>query len=132
MPTILSAKESQVLLAGPTGGAGAPIEGLQAITYRVDRSRVDIPGIGTDERIGVDFGLKQVAGALTVKSTSDALNAILANNDTFQLTANLKRGDLLKTVAFDECFLDDKQVSLDANGVVVTTYSFTATRVREA
>ncbi|HEY1294519.1 MAG TPA: hypothetical protein VGJ60_15690 [Chloroflexota bacterium] len=132
MPTILSARESQVLLTGPAGGAGAPIEGLQAITFRVNRSRSDIAGVGTDERIGVDFGLKLVTGALTVKSTNETLDGILTNNQTFQLTANLKRGDLLKTVAFDECFLDDKQVSLDANGVVVTIYSFTATRVREA
>jgi hypothetical protein len=132
MPTILSARESQVLLAGPTGGAGAPIEGLQAITYRVNRSRSDIAAIGTDERIGVNFGLKLVVGALTVKSTSESLDAMLANNDTFQLTANLKKGDLLKTVAFDQCYLDDKQVGLDSNGVVVTTYTFTATRVREA
>jgi hypothetical protein len=132
MPTILSARESQVLLAGPTGGAGAPIEGLQAITYRVNRSRSDVAAIGTDERIGVDFGLKLVIGALTVKSTSESLDAMLANNDTFQLTANLKKGDLLKTVAFDQCYLDDKQVGLDSNGVVVTTYTFTATRVREA
>jgi hypothetical protein len=132
MPTILSARESQVLLSGASGGAGAPIEGLQAITYRVIRSRSDIAGMGTDERIGVDFGLKVVLGALTVKSTNEGLDAILSKNEAFQLTANLKRGELLKTVAFDECFLDDKQVSLDANGVVVTTYSFTATRVREA
>ncbi|SRR6266545_6541118 len=132
MPTILSARESQVLLAGPTGGAGAPIEGLQAITYRVNRSRSDIAGIGTDERIGVDFGLKLVIGALTVKSTNQALDTMLTNNDTFQLTANLKKGDLLKTVSFDACYLDDKQVALDSNGVVVTTYTFSATRVREA
>jgi hypothetical protein len=132
MPTILSARESQVLLAGPTGGAGAPIEGLQAITYRVNRSRSDIAGIGTDERIGVDFGLKLVIGALTVKSTNQALDTMLTNNDTFQLTANLKKGDLLKTVSFDGCYLDDKQVALDSNGVVVTTYTFSATRVREA
>ena len=71
-------------------------------------------------------------GALTVKSTNDTLNTILANNDTFQITANLKKGELTKTVAFDECYLDDKQVGLDANGVLVTTYAFTATRVREA
>ncbi len=132
MPTILSASESQVLLSGPNGGAGAPIEGLQAITFRVIRSRQDIPGIGTDERIGVDFGLKIVAGSLTVKSTSEALDAILNNNDTFQLTANLKKGDLLKTVAFDECYLDDKQVMLNLEGVAVTSYTFTATRMRDA
>lgn len=131
MPTILSAKESQVLLAGPDGDAGAPIEGLQSITYTVDRNRQDIGAIGTDERVGVDFGLKVVAGTLTVKSTNDALNAILGNNDTFQITANLRKGDLTKTVAFDECYMDDKRVGLDANGVLVTTYTFSATRVRE-
>jgi hypothetical protein len=132
MPTILSANESQVLLAGPNGDAGAPIEGLQAITFRVIRSRQDIPSIGSDERIGVDFGLKVVVGSLTVKSTSEALDAILNNNDTFQLTANLKKGDLLKTVAFDECYIDEKQVMLNLEGVAVTSYTFTATRVREA
>ncbi len=131
MPTILSAKESQVLLAGPNGGAGEPIEGLQAITYQVDRGRENVTAIGTDERIGVDFGLKLVTGNLTVKSTSDALNAILDNNDAFQITANLRKDDLAKTVAFDECYLDGKQVGLGANGVLVTTYDFSATRVRE-
>jgi hypothetical protein len=131
MPTILSAKESQVLLAGPEGGAGAPIEGLQAISFRVNRSRQDIAAIGSDERIGVDFGLKLVVGTLTVRSTSTALDSILDKTDTFQITANLKKGDLTRTVAFDQCYLDDKQVGLDANGVVVSTYTFTATRVRE-
>ena len=75
MPTILSAKESQVLLAGPEGGAGAPIEGLQAISFRVNRSRQDIAAIGSDERIGVDFGLKLVVGTLTVRSTSTTLDS---------------------------------------------------------
>ena len=82
-------------------------------------------------RDGVDFGLRLVNGSLTVKSTSQDLNAILTNNDTFQITANLKKGELTKTVAFDECYLDGKQAGLDANGVMVTTYAFTATRVRE-
>ena len=56
---------------------------------------------------------------------------MLDKNDTFQITANLKKGDLTRTVAFDQCYLDDKQVALDANGVVVSTYTFTATRIRE-
>lgn len=131
MPTILSAKESQVLLAGPDGGAGAPIEGLQAISFRINRSRQDIAAIGSDERIGVDFGLKLVVGSLTVRSTSTTLDSILDKNDTFQITANLKKGDLTRTVAFDQCYMDDKQVSLDANGVLVSIYTFTATRIRE-
>lgn len=131
MPTILSAKQSQVLLSGPDGDAGAPIEGLQAITYKVDHGRQDIAAIGTDLRIGVDFGLRVVNGTLTVKSTSTAFNKLLGNNDTFQITANLKKGELTKTVAFDGCYLDGKQVGLAADGVLVTTYTFTATRVRE-
>ena len=39
MPTILSAKESQVMLAGADGGAGQPIEGLQAINFKIDLYR---------------------------------------------------------------------------------------------
>ena len=70
MPTILSAKESRVLVAGPDGGAGEPVEGLQAITYKVDRGRQDVPAIGTDERIAVDFGLMKVVGALTTAPAS--------------------------------------------------------------
>ena len=131
MPTILSARQSEVLLAAAEGDAGTPIEGLQAVNFKIDRSRQDIAAIGTDERIGVDFGLKLVVGTLTVKSTSDALNRILDGNETFQITANLRKGDLTRTVAFDQCYLDGKQVGVDANGVLVTTYTFTATRVRE-
>lgn len=131
MPTILSAKESQVLVAGADEGAGEPIEGLQAISYKVDHSRQDIGAIGSDERIGVDFGLKRISGSVAVRSTSDALNNILAKKSSFQITANLRKGDLTKTVAFDNCFLDGKYVDLEENGVVVTTYFFTASSVRD-
>ncbi len=131
MPTILSAKESQVMLAGADGGAGQPIEGLQAINFKIDRGRHDILAVGTDERIGVDFGRKSVFGSLVVKSTSDSLNTILQNNTVFQLVANLKNGDLTRTVAFDQCYLDGKQLGLDENSVAVTTYLFSATRIRE-
>jgi hypothetical protein len=125
MATILSANRSEVTLDGES------IEGLQAITYKVDRSREDIPAIGTDERIGVDFGLKLVTGTLTVKSTNDTLNNNLASNTAFQIVANLRKGDLEKVVTFNECYLDDKQVGLDTNGVLVTTYTFTATSILE-
>ena len=131
MPTILSAKESQVMLAGADGGAGQPIEGLQAINFKIDRGRHDILAVGTDERIGVDFGRKTVTGSLVVKSTSDALNKILNDNTVFQLVANLKNGDLARTIAFDQCYLDGKQLALDENAVALTTYQFTATRIRE-
>ena len=114
MPTILSAKQSQVLLAGADGGSGAPVEGLQAITYKVDHSRQDVAAIGTDERIGVDFGLRLVTGTLKVKSTNNELNTFLDTNGSFQITANLKKGELTRTVAFDQCYLDGKQMGFMA------------------
>jgi hypothetical protein len=135
MPTILSANSSNVLLDGE------PIEGLQAITYKVVKNREDVPAIGTDERIDVSFGLKVVNGALKIKSTNATLNGHLASNTSFQIVANLNKGttapsggitsETSQTVTFDECFIDDKDFGLDANGVVMTTYTFTATRVTE-
>ncbi|MGD2088495.1 MAG: hypothetical protein PVH61_20125 [Candidatus Aminicenantes bacterium] len=129
MPTILAASRSSVLLDGE------PIEGLQSLTYKVKKNREDIPAIGTDERIDVSFGLKIVEGTLKVKSTNIVLNGHLAENSKFQVVANLKKelgiSQTTQSVTFDDCFLDDKEFGIDANGVAVTTYFFTATRVRE-
>jgi hypothetical protein len=48
------------------------------------------------------------------------------------MVAELKQGETtVKTITFDECFLDDKSFELTANGVGITVYNFTATRVRE-
>ena len=129
MPTILAASRSSVLLDGE------PIEGLQSLTYKVVKNREDIAAIGTDERIDVSFGLKVVQGSLKIKSTNVTLNNHLANNTKFQVAANLKKelgiSQATQSVTFDDCFLDDKEFGIDANGVAVTTYFFTATRVRE-
>lgn len=129
MPNVLTATRSSVLLDGES------IEGLQAITYQEIKHQEDIPAIGTDERIDVSFGLKVVQGTLTVKSTNPTLNEHLANNTAFQIVANLKKElgmtQAVQTVTFDDCYLEDKDFGLDANGVAVTTYAFTATRVRE-
>jgi hypothetical protein len=129
MPTILAATRSSVLLDGEA------IEGLQSLTYRVVKNQEDIAAIGTDERIDVSFGLKTVEGALKVKSTNAVLNKHLSENTSFQIVATLKKElgitQATQTVTFDECFMDDKDFGIDANGVAVTTYSFTATRVRE-
>ena len=129
MPTILAATRSSVLLDGE------PIEGLQSLTYKVLKNREDIPAIGTDERVDVSFGLKTVEGTLKVKSTNSVLNEHLANNTRFQIVANLKKElgitQATQSVTFDDCFLDDKDFGIDASGVAVTTYSLTATRVRE-
>jgi len=125
MATILSANASSVLLDNE------PIEGLQEITYKVNKSRQDVPALGTDERISVDFGLKIVTGTLKVKSDNPTLDTHLADNTAFQIVANLKKGEALRTVSFDECYLDDKSFELGANDVASTAYTFTATRVRE-
>ena len=129
MPTILAANRSSVLLDSE------PIEGLQSLTYKVKKNREDVAAIGTDERIDVSFGLKIVEGTLKVKSTNPVLNKHLADNTTFQVVANLKKElgvtKATQTVAFDDCFLDDKDFGIDTNGVAVTTYYFTAKRVRE-
>jgi hypothetical protein len=129
MPTILAATRSSVLLDGEA------IEGLQSLTYRVVKNQEDIAAIGTDERIDVSFGLKTVEGALKVKSTNAVLNKHLSENTSFQIVANLKKELGItkgtQTVTFDECFMEDNDFGIDANGIAVTTYSFTATRVRE-
>lgn len=126
---IYTANSSNVLLDGE------PIEGLQSITYKVSRNRQDVAAVGTDERIDVLFGLKIVSGKIEVKSTNPILDGHLEANTAFQIVANLKKELGLtaaeRTVTFDECFLDDKDFGIDTNGVAVTTYLFTATRVRE-
>jgi hypothetical protein len=129
MPNVLTATRSSVLLDGEA------IEGLQSITYQALKNQEDIPAIGTDERIDVSFGLKVVRGTLKVKSTNLTLNTHLADNTPFQIVANLKKElgmtQAVQTVTFDDCYLENKDFGLDANGVAVTTYTFTATRVRE-
>lgn len=125
MATILSANASSVMLDDEV------IEGLQEITYKLNKSRQDVPAIGTDERIGVDFGLKIVTGTLKVKSDNATLDTHLTDNTVFQIVANLKKGEALRTVTFDECYLDDKNFELGTSDVASAVYTFTATRVRE-
>jgi len=79
----------------------------------------------------VDFGLKIVTGTLKVKSDNATLDTHLADNTVFQIVANLKKGEALRTVTFDECYLDDKNFELGTSDVASAVYTFTATRVRE-
>lgn len=129
MPTVLAATNSSVLVDGES------IEGLQSITYETVKNQQDVAAIGTDERIDVSFGLKVVNGAMRVKSTSLKLNELMTSNAAFQIVANLKKdlgmSQSKQTLAFDDCFIADRDFGLDASGVAVTTYTFTATRVRE-
>jgi hypothetical protein len=129
-PVLMSANVSNVKVDGEV------IPGLQAIEYKIVRNRQNVHNIGIDERIGVDYGPMYVTGTLRVRSTYPKLDTLLikgvADVKGFQLVVELKKlGQAIKTLSFDDCYLEGKNFSLDANGVAVSDYSFTATRVRE-
>jgi hypothetical protein len=122
---------------------GEAVSGLQSITYRIVRNRQNIHRIGSDERLGVDYGPMYVEGTLTVRSTYPKLDSILVKGQVdvipFQLVIDLKSSAIgtrkwcqaVKTLTFDECYLEGKDFSMDANGIGLSSYSFTSTRIRE-
>ncbi|MFZ4405750.1 MAG: hypothetical protein ACOYOH_00345 [Paracraurococcus sp.] len=129
MATVFSANKSSVLVDGEA------VEGLQSLTYRVQTEQEDVRGVGTDERVAVVFGLRTVLGELAVKSVSTKLDDMLGKQAAFQLVADLKQDESetspKRKLSFDGCYVQDKRFSLAANGSVLTTYAFTATRLRE-
>ncbi len=129
MPTVFSANHSSILVDGD------PVEGVQALAFRVVTEREDIRSIGTDERIDVSFGLRTVSGEVTVRSTAIVFDDKLATRTGFSMVADLKKGqgadDPKRSYAFDDCFVETKHFALGASGTAETTYVFTATRVRE-
>jgi len=128
--TLLSALESKVMVDS------TEIEGLQSIEYKVDRTRTDIQSVGQPLRTGVQYGVKIVNGKLSVKSSCPALDALLLKpnpeESKFSLNAQLKKGSTSKNLAFQECYLDNKEYVMDVNGVGITVYTFTATDVTES
>jgi len=129
-PIIISANVSNVKVDGDV------IPGLQAIEYKIVRNRQNVHNIGIDERIGVDYGPMYVEGTLRVRSTFPKFDTMLITGISevkpFQLVVELKKGtQSIKTLSFDECFLEGKVFSMDANGVGVSDYTFTGTRLRE-
>jgi hypothetical protein len=74
-------------------------------------------------------------GEIVLKSVHANLDTLLDKQTKFQIVASLKSGDSdtdpKRSIAFDDCFVDGKAFRMEASGVPVTTYSFTATRVRE-
>jgi hypothetical protein len=124
MATILAANESTVLLDGK------PVEGVRSIDYRLQQGRDNVYALGSSERIGMTTGAQVVEGRLCVASASPAL-ATIATDKPFQISAQLKHGDTKMTVTFDECFLTEKRFAMVVSAFGESTYSFTATRVRE-
>lgn len=124
-----SATESKVMVDS------TEVEGLQSIEFKVSRSRSDIVAVGKPLRQGVEYGVKVVTGKLKVKSTNPALDEKLEKTDLddakFTLQAQLKKGSKSKNVTFQDCYLDDRDFSIDVNGVGIATYTFTATDLQE-
>lgn len=129
MATIFSANKSSVLVDGEA------VDGLQSLAFRTQTEQEDVRGVGTDERVAVVFGLRTVLGELAVKSASTRLDDLFSKQAMFQLVADLKQDDSdsspKRKLSFDCCYVQDKRFGLGTNGSVLTTYAFTATRLRE-
>lgn len=130
MATVFAANKSSVLVDGEV------VEGLQSLAFRTQTEQEDVRGVGSDERVAVVFGLRTVVGELAVKSVSTKLDELMGQRAPFQLVADLKQDESesspKRKLSFDGCYVQDKRFSLAANGSVLTTYAFTATRLREA
>jgi hypothetical protein len=124
MPTIFAANESTVLVNGE------PVEGVRSIEFRRHQVRENIYALGSSERIAMTSGPSGVDGRLTVASTSALLDRAPADQ-AFQITAQLRHGETVMSVTFDDCFLLDKSFGLGVGGHGEAVYSFTAARVRE-
>ncbi len=125
---LVSAAKSKVTIDGEV------VDGVQSIDFKVRRRQADVESIGWDERIGVESGQIVVTGTLRVSSMHKSLDDLLYMPVplSFNMVAELRKGDdLIKKITFDECYLDDKSFEMTANGVGLSVYNFTATRVRE-
>ena len=125
MPTVYAANQSSLKVGEET------VEGVRAIEYRSTRDRREVTAIGSDERIAVYYGARTVTGRLRVASTAVVLDNLLTGPAEFQVVATLRHGQSQRTVAFDECWMESKQVELAEGGHSETVYQFSATRVRE-
>ncbi len=129
MATVFSANRSDVLIDGEA------IEGLQSLAFRLVTEREDVRAIGSAERVAVSFGLRTVQGEISVRSANFKLDAHLDKQSKFQLVSNLKKDDSAdaakRTMSFDDCYVENKDFSVGAGGTAITTYVFSATRIRE-
>jgi hypothetical protein len=107
------------------------IDGLQSIDYRVVRNRHDVGAVGTNERVAVYYGLTVVVGRIRVASVNAKLDDLLRDGTSFDLSVHLKHGDSERSVAFQQCQMEDKSFALDTEHHGETIYTFTASRVEE-
>ncbi len=125
MATIFTANSSSVLVDGN------PVEGVQTVDYRLQRQQGDVYALGSDERLTAYYGATSVEGRVQVASASPALDALATSGAAFQVVASLAHGQSLRSVAFDDCFMKNKEFAMGSGGHGETVYVFSATRVRE-
>lgn len=124
MPTIFAANESTVTVNG------TPVEGVVSLEYHRRQVRSNMYALGSAERIGMVSGPSDVEARLTVASTSPGLDG-LGGEESFQVIANLKRGDTALTVTLDECYLTEKAFALSVGEHGQAVYDFSAARLTE-
>ena len=131
-PVLVAASGSKIMIDGND------IPGVQSIEFKISRNRQNIHSLSTDERIGAYFGPLVVQGSLKIKSTFLDLDKKLFEKISavapFQIVVELQSqgsDKLIKKISFDEVLLEEKSFGMDATGVAITIYNFTATRVRE-
>jgi hypothetical protein len=131
-PMLVSASNSKILMDGKD------IPGVQSIDFKISRNRQNIHSISTDERIGAYYGALFVQGSLKIRSAYEPLDKKLYESipqlKHFQLVLELTpqgADKATKKITFDECYVEDKSLGMDATGVMITTYNFTSTRIRE-
>jgi len=112
------------------------IHGLKGFTYEVFKDQQDVPGIGANERIGVVYGRLRVTGKILVHSNSEALNRHMENNTHFQIIMVTEQDSYpeslgVKKFTFDGCHIDYRGFQLENHGYALTTYTFSADRIRE-
>ena len=90
-----------------------------------------------EARLGVVYGRLHVKGKILVHSNSELLNKHMDNNTHFQIILSIMQDSYpeglgLRQLTFDGCHCDDREFQIDSHGYALTTYTFTADRLREA
>jgi len=129
---VAAANASRVLIDGKDPG------NVQSVDFKITRNRQNIHAVGKDERIAADWGALLVQGAVRIRSGYPELDKKLYQTVPafayFQIVVEMApqgSSKPVRKITFDECILEDKSMTMDATGVPITTYNFTATRISE-
>jgi hypothetical protein len=127
---VLAANKTEVMFDGEKIG------GLKGFAFKVFEDKQEVRGIGTEERLGVVYGRLHIKGQVLIHSNSEFLNRRMLEREPFQVVVRIDQSTYpeksgTKSITFDGCHIDDREFTLDANGYALTTYTFTADRLRE-